>query len=54
MPTVTPAMAPEAATGSGWPMLIRYQARDNPTTSLLTASMTWDTAVGVMRAVPWA
>ncbi len=46
-------MAPAAATDSPSSRFMNREARARPMTSLHSASMTWDTAVGVMRVWPW-
>ena len=53
VPTVTPVMAPAAATSAGRPAFTSHQASPRPMTSLHRASMIWETEVGVMLLWPW-
>ena len=46
-------MAPAAAMASSFRVSLNAEASARPTTSLHSASMIWDTAVGVMREWPW-
>ena len=50
---VTPRMAPPAARGMDPVVFSRSRAADIPTTSRMTASMTWETEVGSILPWPW-
>ena len=53
VPTVTPVMAPAAATSGSLPCFTSQKASPRPTTSLHRASMIWETEVGAMLLWPW-